>query len=76
MEKNKGGIIMLTYFITGVIVQIAILIERRIRIPEIWEDVNLTDADFWFTIAYCCTINALLWPASIIVEVWLLKEGL
>lgn len=67
---------MLTYFIIGLMVQLVILIERFIRLPDLWTIVESMDWQSWLGVFVGIIINVLAWPLSIIMEVWLIINGL
>ena len=59
---------MLTYFVIGVIVQIAIFIERFIRMPEIYQ-FWWSEWKAWIVFIAFIVINVAIWPISIICEI-------
>ena len=67
---------MLTYFIIGIIVQLVIIVERTIRVPEYWDLIDFKDWRIWVGLLYGITVNTLLWPFSIIMEIWLVIHGI
>lgn len=74
----EGVIIMITYFIIGIIVQLVILIERVIRIPGLCRHNNegwQYWVGFWATIIVGSTINVLVWPLTIICEIINIAHG-
>ena len=64
---------MITYFVIGIIVQLVILIERYIRLPEVR---NLKWCYgywfFWLCLLLGSLINAVIWPISIVCEIILI----
>lgn len=67
---------MLTYLIIGIIVQIVIIVERAIRIPDLWTLLELKEWKTWAALAVGIVLNVLAWPLSIIMEIWLVINGL
>lgn len=67
---------MLTYFIIGLIVQLAIIVERVIRVPEYWTLLEFDKLVTWISLIVAIAINVLAWPLSIIMEIWLVINGL
>lgn len=67
---------MITYFIIGLIVQMVILIERAIRVPEYWTLLEFDKLITWVSLAGGIVINVLAWPLSIIMEIWLVVHGI
>lgn len=67
---------MLTYFIIGLIVQLAIIVERAIRVPEYWTMMEFDKLVTWVSLIVGIIINVLAWPLSIIMEIWLVINGL
>lgn len=67
---------MLTYLIIGLIVQAVILIERAIRFSDYWDLLDLKDWRTWGGLLYGITVNTVLWPLTIIVEIWLVIHGI
>lgn len=67
---------MLTYLIIGFIVQAMIMIERAIRLPDIWSVMDFTDWKMYAAIVVGIIINVLTWPLSIIMEGWLVIHGI
>ena len=57
---------MFTYLIIGLFIQIFIVIERTIRLPEIWKGWT----HFWFWIGFvgAAMINIAIWPITIVAE--------
>ena len=63
----KESDIMITYFVIGIIVQIAILIERYCRLYEVrvlWKDKDVYVWTLLFSV-----INVVTWPIAIIAEI-------
>ena len=74
----EGVIIMITYFIIGIIVQLVTIIERAIRIPGLWRHNNegwQYWIGFWATIIVGSIINVLVWPLTIICEIINIAHG-
>lgn len=67
---------MLTYLIIGIIVQIVILAERAIRIPYYWDLIDFKDWRTWVGLLYGITVNTVLWPLSVVMEIWLVIHGI
>lgn len=67
---------MLTYLIIGIIVQLVIMIERTIRIPDLWSLLDVKDWKSWTALLVGIIINVFGWPLSIVMEVWLIINGL
>lgn len=67
---------MLTWFTIGVIVQLAIIIERAIRVPDYWSMVDFKDWRTYAALLYSMTVNVMAWPAAIVMEIWMIVNGL
>lgn len=67
---------MLTYLIIGLIVQAVILIERAIRLSGYWDLLDFKDWRTWVGLLYGITVNTVLWPLTIIMEIWLVIHGI
>ena len=67
---------MLTYLIIGLVVQLVILVERFIRLPGLWTYMMSIDWNGWIAVFIGIIINVLTWPLSIIMEIWLIINGL
>ena len=67
---------MITYFIIGIIVQLAIIAERTIRIPGIWNTDELKRLDFWVGLFSMFIVNVLLWPLTIVCEIFAIIYGI
>lgn len=65
---------MYTYLMIGVVVQIIILIERLVIRQVVTADDFYNCWRFWLGVTIglivCFTLNILLWPITIIVEVY------
>ena len=58
---------MIAYFVTGIIVQIVILIERYCRLYEV--RVLCKDKDIYVWMPLLSVINIVFWPITIIAEI-------
>ena len=67
---------MLTYLIIGLIVQMAIIIERAIRVPEYWSLVDFKDWRIQASLVVGIIINVVAWPLSIIMEIFNVIHGI
>lgn len=67
---------MLTYLIIGLVVQLVILIERFIRLPDLWAYMKSLDWKAWMGMIIGIIINVLAWPLSIVMEIWLIVHGI
>ena len=67
---------MLTYLIIGLIVQLAIIIERAIRVPDYWSLIDFKDWKTYGTLAVAIAINVIGWPLSIVMEIWAVIHGI
>lgn len=65
---------MFKYFVIGVIVQMIVLMERAVRFPEIYAEIG-NDLAIWASLIVLSLINVLLWPISIICEIFHVANG-
>ena len=74
----KGVIIMITYLLIGVIVQLIIVVERIMRGVTGW--FNLETGLMWVyamaLVLFMCAINIITWPLTIILEIINIKKGI
>ena len=67
---------MIIYFSIGVIVQLIVLAERALRFPERWTDESLEYSDFWVWFIGMIIVNVLLWPLTIVCEIYAIIKGI
>lgn len=67
---------MIIYFSIGVIVQLIVLAERALRFPELWTDESLEYSDFWVWFIGMIIVNVLLWPLTIVCEIYAIIKGI
>ena len=74
----KGVIFMITYLLIGLMVQILIIAERKIRGVVTVANLPKTGvewAGFITGMLFLPMINILVWPISIVCEIYNIKKG-
>ena len=67
---------MLNYIIIGVVVQLIIIVERVIRLPEARDAWASRDFGVYVSILVGAVINILAWPIAAVSEAFLIYCGI
>lgn len=67
---------MITYILIGIIVQVVILIERAIRVPDYIALMEWSNWLTWVVLLAGLSFNVLVWPITIICEIMNIIHGI